>query len=247
MARGAIEARYDGHAEFYDRLFAPYTDPTDSPGADLTRLLGPPAGDGLVLDVCCGGGLSGLALASAGWRVHGVDISADQLRLAAPRLPGVARGDAHRMPFRSGAIGHAAAMFAHTDVDDFAAVVREVARVLAPGGRFAYVGTHPCFVGPHIDSPTVSDERLSLRPGYGDARWVPAAEFDTPHFGPGIRRRVGARHVPLADLLASFIDTGLVLERICEGGGRLVPWRLGLAATKAAPIASRGAAGCPLS
>jgi len=51
-------------------------------------------------------------------------------------------------------------MFAHTDVDDFAAVVREVARVLSPGGRFVYVGTHPCFVGRHIDSPLLSDEQL---------------------------------------------------------------------------------------
>lgn len=233
MAAGTIEARYDGHAEFYDRLFAGYTDPTDSPGADLTRLLGPPTGDGWVLDVCCGGGLSGLALAAAGWRVRGVDISADQLRLAAPRLSGVARADAHRMPFLSGSIGRAAAMFAHTDVDDFAAVVREVARMLSPGGRFAYVGTHPCFVGPHIDSPVVSDERLSLGAGYGDPRWVAPEEFDTPHFGPGIRRRVGARHVPLAELLASFADAGLVIERVCESGGGLVPWRLGLAAAKA--------------
>jgi hypothetical protein len=31
MAAGTIEARYDGHAEFCDRLFAGYTDPTDSP------------------------------------------------------------------------------------------------------------------------------------------------------------------------------------------------------------------------
>jgi len=233
MASGAIEARYDGHAELYDRLFAGYTDPTNSPGADLTRLLGPPTGDGWVLDVCCGGGLSGLALAAAGWGVRGVDISADQLRLAAPRLVGVARADAHRMPFRSGSIGQAAAMFAHTDVDDFAAVVREIARILSPGGRFVYVGTHPCFVGPHIDNPLVSDERLSLRACYGDARWVSPEEFDTPRFGPGIRRRVGARHMPLAGLLASFIDAGLVLERVCEGGDGLVPWRLGLAAAKA--------------
>jgi SAM-dependent methyltransferase len=233
MATGAIEARYDGHAEFYDRLFAGYTDPTDSPGADLARLLGPPTGDGWVLDVCCGGGLSGLALAAAGWRVGGLDISADQLRLAATRLGAVARADAHRLPVRSGSIGHAAAMFAHTDVDDFAAVVREVARVLSPGGRFVYVGTHPCFVGPHIDSPVVSDERLSTSAGYGDARWVPPDAFDTPRFGPGIRRRVGAQHVPLADLLAAFIDAGLALERVCEGGCGLVPWRLGLAAAKA--------------
>ena len=56
--------------------------------------------------------------------------------------------------------------------------------------------------------------------------------FETPRFCPGIRRRVGARHVPLAGLLAGFVDAGLVLEGLCEGGGDLVPWRLGLAATK---------------
>lgn len=234
MAARSIDARYDGHAEFYDRLFAGYTDPSDSPGVDLTRLLGPPAGDGWVLDVCCGGGLSGLALAATGWRVGGVDLSADQLRLAAPRLEWVARADAHRLPFRSGSVQQAAAMFAHTDVDDFPVVVHEVARVLSPGGRFVYVGTHPCFVGPHIDSPAVSDERLSLSAGYDEARWVPPEEFDTPRFGPGIRRRVGARHLPLAGLLGGFIDAGLVLERVCETGGGLVPWRLGLAAVKAA-------------
>ena len=38
---------------------------------------------------------------------------------------------------------------------------------------------------------------------------------------------------------ASFIDAGLVLERVCEGGEGLVPWRLGLAAAKA----GRGAPG----
>jgi SAM-dependent methyltransferase len=233
MATAAIEARYDGHAEFYDRLFAAYTDPIDSPGADLARLLGSPTGDGWVLDVCCGGGLSGLALAAAGWRIRGVDISPDQLRLAASRLGAVARADAHRLPIRSGSIRHATAMFAHTDVDDFGVVVGEVARVLSPGGRFAYVGTHPCFVGPHVDSPVVSDERLSISAGYGDARWVPPEAFDRPRFGPGIRRRVGARHVPLASLLAAFVDAGLALEQVCEGGDGLIPWRLGLAAVKA--------------
>jgi hypothetical protein len=82
----------------------------------------------------------------------------------------------------------------------------------------------------------VSDERLSLSAGYGDARWLPPEAFDAPRFGPGIRRRVGARHVPLAGLLAAFIDAGLVLEGVCEAGGGLVPWRLGLAAAKARRI-----------
>jgi hypothetical protein len=39
--------------------------------------------------------------------------------------------------------------------------------------------------------------------------------------------------VPLAGLLAAFIDAGLVLQRVCEGGAGLVPWRLGLGAAKA--------------
>jgi hypothetical protein len=38
--------------------------------------------------------------------------------------------------------------FFHTDVEDFAAIVREVARCLRSGGRFIYLGVHPCFVLP---------------------------------------------------------------------------------------------------
>lgn len=232
MRPASLDVRYDGHAEFYDGLFAGYTDLGEGPGADLVALLGAPTGDRWVLDVCCGTGLSGLALAAAGWRVGGVDLSSDQLRLAAPRLSWVARADAHRLPLASDSVERAVAMFAHTDVDDFATVVAETTRVLRPGGRFVYVGTHPCFVGPHVDSPSVSEERLSLVAGYREARWVPPGEFDTARFGPGIRRRVGARHLPLAGLIASVVDAGLVVDQIREAGPGLVPWRLGLSATK---------------
>jgi SAM-dependent methyltransferase len=31
---------------------------------------------------------------------------------------------------------------------DFVAVAREIARCLRPGGRFIYLGLHPCFIGP---------------------------------------------------------------------------------------------------
>jgi hypothetical protein len=55
---------------------------------------------------------------------------------------------------------------------------------------------------------------------------------------PGASERRKGPLRPLADLLASFVEAGLVLERVCEGGG-LVPWRLGLAATKAAAGGAR--------
>jgi hypothetical protein len=44
-------------------------------------------------------------------------------------------------------------MFFHTDVEDFATVARDVARCLCPGGRFIYVGLHPCFIGPFVNRP----------------------------------------------------------------------------------------------
>ena len=88
----------------------------------------------------------------------------------------------------------------HTDVDDYAPLLREVARVVAPGGTVVHVGVHPCFVGHHIEAPDRSEERLAVVPGYRDGGWV----LEHENFGPGVRARIGARHVPLAELLNAF-------------------------------------------
>ena len=242
MVSDSLEARYDGHADHYDRAFPRYAAPGDSPGADLATLLGPPVDDGLVVDVCCGTGLSGASLVAAGWRVGGADLSTDQLGLAQPRLAWTVRADAHRLPFASSSLGHVVMAFAHTDVERFDEVIAEVGRVLRPGGRFVYVGVHPCFVGPHIDPVTLSDGSLSLTEGYRPARWSPPEEFDTPRYSvSGIRRRVGAHHLPLADLLGSVIGAGLAIDTVVERGDGLVPWRLGLAAVT--PSADPGPTG----
>jgi hypothetical protein len=49
-----------------------------------------------------------------------------------------------------------------------------------------------------------------------------------------LRQRVGARHLPLAELLAAFTTSGLELNTIAEFGDALVPWMLGLRAEKTA-------------
>jgi hypothetical protein len=125
--------------------------------------------------------------------------------------------------------------FVHTDVDAFHEVMREVGRVVAPGGTFTYLGVHPCFVGHHVASPATSVAELAVVPGYRDAVRVDQSE----QFGPGIRARVGARHVPLADFLMAFVAAGLVLDRVVERGDGIVPWMLGVRAHKPASSGER--------
>jgi SAM-dependent methyltransferase len=131
-------ARYEGSAAWYDEHVARYT---ASAGDVVERLLG--RGSGRCLDLCCGTGVHLQGLLGLGWRVTGVDISADQLRLARDRAgEGVelVRVNAAAMPFPDGHFDAVVSLFSPTDVDDFSAVVYEGARVLRAGGRSSTSG-----------------------------------------------------------------------------------------------------------
>ena len=52
--------------------------------------------------------------------------------------------------------------------------------------------------------------------------------------GQFVRRRVGMRHHPLADVLNAFIAAGLAIERVAELGDRPVPVILAIRARKPA-------------
>jgi SAM-dependent methyltransferase len=225
---GVPTARYDGLADWYDVEQARIAERPDAPIEQFAALVG--AGTGLLVEIGCGTGLTGAALVARGWSVVGLDVSADQLALARHRLHGALRGDAHELPFRSAGLPAVGMAFVHTDVDDFAGVMREIGRVLAPGGRFAALGVHPCFVGHHVDRPDKSDAHLGFVSGYRD----PVRVDESEQFGPGIRSRVGAHHVPLGLLLTAVIDAGLVLDGVVESGDGIVPWMLGVTARKPA-------------
>jgi hypothetical protein len=122
--------------------------------------------------------------------------------------------------------------YVHTDVDDVAPVFAEVARVLRPAGRLVFLGVHPCFVGHFVESRD-GGAQVVLHAGYRHAGW----HQDSPHFSPtGLGRRVGARHVPSAELLNALLAAGLRLERVEEFGGDRdhghVPRDLALVAAK---------------
>ncbi len=111
-------------------------------GFALTLMGGPP--QGWVLDLCCGNGRHSHALERAGCRVVGFDLSPWLLSDArrAARRQGEAlqlvRGDMRQLPFSRAfsAVFNFFTSFGYFDDDENQGVLREIARVLAPGGFF---------------------------------------------------------------------------------------------------------------
>jgi SAM-dependent methyltransferase len=160
--------------------------------------------------------------------VVGLDRSADQLSIARGRSRQVVQGDAAALPFADGTFPTVTTMWVSTDVDDFGAVLAEAARVLTPDGLLAFFGAHPCFNGPHTQ--WMDDGGILAHPVYRLAGW----HQEAPWWGPYVRKRVGMRHHPLAELLNAFIGAGLVLEHVAELGDRPVPVSLAIRARKPA-------------
>jgi SAM-dependent methyltransferase len=205
-------SHYDGLAEEYADFLkaqAPYYARAEKL---LRRLLG--SGVGRCVDLGCGTGRFLGVAADLGWDVTGVDVSADQLRLArrAVRKARLVEADASAVPIADGSFDAGFSTFTHTDVDDFAGLVAEARRLLRPGARFVYVGNHPCFVGPVQEHTEVLP---ILHPGYRHSgRWeAGAAPGSTPG---GWRVRLGSYvHLPLAQFLNAF--AGLTLVYADEG------------------------------
>lgn len=221
-------APYDDIADWYEHEFLPRDfDPDRDPigiADALRHVLGP--GEGPLLEIGCGTGIHAGALRLLGWSPIGLDLSAGMLRYAHDRLP-VAQGDATVLPFPDHCVPAVLAAMVHTDMADYTAVLREAHRVLAPRGVFVHIGVHPCFCGGFADRSDPST--VIIKPGYLDSNWTTVSYTDQ-----GIRDKLGAEHRPLAWLLNSLIDVGLIIEQVAEGGTP-TPTTLTIKARKGSP------------
>jgi demethylmenaquinone methyltransferase / 2-methoxy-6-polyprenyl-1,4-benzoquinol methylase len=90
-----------------------------------------------VLDACCGTGDLALAGARAGGSVTGLDFSERMLERARRKAPDLTwvRGDLLALPFDDASFDAATVGFGVRNVEDIPAGLRELRRVLRPGGR----------------------------------------------------------------------------------------------------------------
>jgi SAM-dependent methyltransferase len=142
-------AFWDDDADAYQEAHGPALDDQPLawgafrvPEAEL-EILGRVAGKN-VLELGCGAAQWSIALAGAGARVVGLDVSIVQLQhVWPPRVVPLVNADGERLPFATGTFDlvfcdHGAVSFCDPEL-----VVPEVARVLRAGGRFAFCATHP--------------------------------------------------------------------------------------------------------
>lgn len=202
-------------APWYDALIEAGSGPHETAVECLLRLV-PPLAGATVVDLACGQGLATRALAGAGAaRVIGVDSSGEMVRLARERTARTdvryVEDDAQRLAsFPDAWADGVTCQLALMDIPDLDATLAAAHRVLRPGGWFAFVIGHPCFLAPDARPALLDDGRPAVTvTGYFDERFWRSAN-------PQGVRRAGNHHRMLATYLNALSAEGFVLERVDE-------------------------------
>ena len=123
--------------------FAPLQAITTEPAARLVKFAGIKAGD-RVLDVACGTGVVAVTAARIGATVTGLDLTPELLAVARENATTAAvaiefhEGDAEALPFADAAFDVVVSQFGHMFAPRPDVTVREMLRVLKPGGVIAF-------------------------------------------------------------------------------------------------------------
>lgn len=172
------------------------------------------AGATNVLDVGCGEGQVGRLAARVDGvgRVVGVDPTSAQVAEAARRAGGleVARADAAALPFASGCFDVVVACLVFEHIDAVDEAIAEVARVLAPGGRFLFLLNHPLLQTPGsgwIDDTILEEQYWRVGPYLIEDSSLEEVEKDV--WIPFIHR-------PLSRYVNAMADSGLLVTRMDE-------------------------------
>jgi SAM-dependent methyltransferase len=194
------------------------------------RAMLPEPGPGPVIDVGCGEGRASRELLKLGYRrIIGVERSPTLAAAAAAASPGppVLLADAALLPIADSCADLVLACMSLLDMDDFNGAVREIGRVLRPGGRLCLAIVHPFNSAQDVDTMHSPSFRVS-QPYLEPRRYTDHMERD------GLAMTFTSMHRPLSAYTSALFAEGMAITALTEGGGGPVPWLLTLRADKLA-------------
>ena len=204
---------WERHADWWQREF------TDGVDAEYTEQILPLAvhllqGYDRILDLGAGEGQVARALAEQGSNVIGVDPTVAQTAEAARRGggPTYAVADAGALALPTSSVDAVIACLVFEHIDHLEEAISEVARVLRPGGRFAFFLNHPLLQTPgsgwiddHIADPP--DQYWRVGRYLVEASIVEQVQKDV--FIPFVHR-------PLSRYVNTLADHGLLVREMHE-------------------------------
>ncbi|MFC7341623.1 demethylmenaquinone methyltransferase [Saccharopolyspora griseoalba] len=201
-----VAAMFDGVARRYDLTNTVLSFGQDRRWRNVTRRVLAPKRDEKVLDLAAGSGVSTVEFARSGAYCVAADFSLGMLSVGKARGVPMVAADALRLPFADGAFDAVTISFGLRNLVDTGAGLREMLRVVRPGGRLVVC---------EFSTPT----------------WQP---FRTVYMNylmralPPIARAVSSNpdaYVYLAESIRSWPDQRKLGELIAESGWTDVTWR----------------------
>jgi SAM-dependent methyltransferase len=176
------------------------------------QLLPPPGRQ--TVDIGCGEGRLTRHLKELGHKIVGIDASPSMIA-AARELDGemdLRIGDAAALPIEDASTDLAVAFMSLHDIDALGPAVREIARILEPGGRLCFAIVHP------VNSAGRFERRAA------DAPFVIAGDYLHPFRYTDTAQRDGltitlhGQHRPIEAYFGALEEAGLLVEALRETG-----------------------------
>ncbi|MDO8521125.1 MAG: methyltransferase domain-containing protein [bacterium] len=209
---GSVATWYDKHLEnpdtYHEKVILP----------NLLRLVEPQKGD-VILDLATGQGFIARALAEAGARVTGLDISTELIALAKKRgganIAYKVGGAEDLSEFTEGQFNKAVIVLAIQNIEHVRAVFSETARVLKKDGTLHVVMNHPAFRIPKR-SGWGYDEKEKVQFRRVDQYVSESREEIDMHPGMKDSPQTISFHRPLQYYVKALVKAGFVIDRFEE-------------------------------